>query len=993
MAQQPRSTKEFAAAARASRLVSDEQLIEAVEHLRPHGGRRRGVPVQLTAEDLGQELVARGILSPWQLEQLVAGKPERVWLGKCRLISLLARGGMSELYLARHVGMNRNVVVKVLPADRSHEGSHRERFIAEAQAAARLDHPNIIRVFAFDRDEVQGLYYMVFEFVAGMDLHQRVMRDGPLPCETAADYMAQAADGLAHAHLRGVIHRDIKPGNLLVDEAGKVRILDLGLARQRSRANSITLEYDDKILGTVDYLAPEQAMDSHKVDPRADLYSLGCTLFFVVTGVPPFRAGAMTERLLQHAYEPAPLLTDLRPDVPDALVQVCLRLMSKRPGDRYKDAKQAAFALRACFPRLAQNTADEPVFEAGVNESEEATRIGSQGDVLAWDAAADRPDTPGPGDTLRLKEGATRIGPNGSTVIRGMSEITPADDPEMERPESGMALAGMSGVIVPKPKSRTKAENEAAKPPKPPKLPHDAIELPPPSGPRNAAPTVVDCEPLFSDADPSQPDSVVRPADSAETVSLLRPRSGEADETGAAAVRPGSRSATTGSQPPKPNPNRPDPNKTDLPKVPPAAKTPPPQQMTAAAAWLVPIDADADSSTVLKPKPSDWPPPTAEEEPSVPANAGDFVLETAQPAALVSEEEEISGIILPPTTEGTWRTGSDSEGTIDDLPLGALCAQFSEGASPAPPSTSASALPPTAAPSPVPRSPSKRVPPPATPKSAVAMRSPYHGNPDDAASSDSLRVAPADGPHRSASADSPHRSAIADTPRGPAASADTVRNPGESRTGGRHGSEPPRPRTSAPNLSAGEGEGRSRGASTGEGESRRRSEVPTPPAVRGPTRSSGQATEATQAAPVRTPAPRVEVGTAVGRRSRPPEAASAAPAAKAKAEPQPRGLHGTAPAATSSAPAVAPHTQTAAQPAPHPTAHADPHRSAERRRWIALVVACSLLSGVLGYVLGLSRATSSRAAHAEEGAPARRAGFVDPSVRWVPNHAKDPAGK
>src|SRR5262249_49419041 len=228
---------------------------------------------------IADALVDRSLLTRWQADKLLQGKHKGFFLGKYRLLSHLGSGGMSAVYLAEHVLMRRRVAIKVLPKGRVNDSSYLERFHREAQAVAALDHRNIVR--AYDVDQEDDLHFLVMEYVPGTSLHDLVVRNGTLDFVSAAEYMRQAAEGLHHAHRIGMVHRDIKPGNLLLDEKGTVKLLDLGLARffDDKEENSLTVKHDEKVLGTADYLSPEQALDSHKVDIRSDVYSLGCTLY------------------------------------------------------------------------------------------------------------------------------------------------------------------------------------------------------------------------------------------------------------------------------------------------------------------------------------------------------------------------------------------------------------------------------------------------------------------------------------------------------------------------------------------------------------------------------------------------------------------------------------------------------------------------------------------------------------------------------------------
>ena len=205
--------------------------------------------------------------------------------------------------------------IKVLPKARVKDATYLARFQLEAKAIASLNHPNI--VLAYDIDNEDDVHYIVMEYVDGLDLQALVKRDGPLDPSTAADWIAQAARGLEHAHSKGVIHRDVKPANLLIDQDGVIRLLDMGLALVTAGdEESLTVANNENVLGTADYLAPEQALNSHTVDHRADIYGLGCTLYFLLTGKPPFSDGTLAQRIAKHQTEMPTSIRKVRPDVP-----------------------------------------------------------------------------------------------------------------------------------------------------------------------------------------------------------------------------------------------------------------------------------------------------------------------------------------------------------------------------------------------------------------------------------------------------------------------------------------------------------------------------------------------------------------------------------------------------------------------------------------------------------------------------------------------------
>jgi serine/threonine protein kinase len=185
------------------------------------------------------------------------------------------------------------------------------------------------------------------EFIDGRDLQQMVKKGGRLEYATAADYIRQAAEGLGHAHANGLIHRDVKPANLLVDQKNVIKVLDLGLARFTDEVlASLTVQYDENVLGTADYLAPEQAIDSHGADARADIYSLGCAFYFLLTGHPPFPDGTLPQRLMAHQKQQPPSIAKERPDAPADLVEICMKMMAKKPADRYQSMNDVAHALQ-----------------------------------------------------------------------------------------------------------------------------------------------------------------------------------------------------------------------------------------------------------------------------------------------------------------------------------------------------------------------------------------------------------------------------------------------------------------------------------------------------------------------------------------------------------------------------------------------------------------------------------------------------------------------
>ncbi len=323
---------------RRSGLVEKDRLQSVIAAVKRRAAS--GSPVEVDA--VIQSLVEADLVTRWQCDRVLEGRYRGFFLGKYKLLDHLGSGGMSKVYLAEHVLLQRRVAIKVLPHERVKDASYLARFQREAQAAAALDHPNIVR--AYDVDHDGDFHYLVMEFIEGRDLQRIVHDDGPLKYTVAAEYIRQAALGLAHAHQAGLIHRDIKPANLLVDGNNTVKLLDLGLARFTGGEEkaSLTLSRDENVLGTADYLAPEQARDSHRVDLRADIYSLGCSLYYLLTGRPPFAEGTLPQRLMAHQRQEPPSIYDRRPDAPPELVDICLRMMAKKPAKRYQSAEEVA---------------------------------------------------------------------------------------------------------------------------------------------------------------------------------------------------------------------------------------------------------------------------------------------------------------------------------------------------------------------------------------------------------------------------------------------------------------------------------------------------------------------------------------------------------------------------------------------------------------------------------------------------------------------------
>ena len=392
---------------------------------------------------LAERLVEAELLTRWQADKLLEGRHKGFFVGKYKLLGHLGTGGMSSVYLAEHLLMHRRVAIKVLPKGRVDDtsSSYLERFHREARAVAALDHANIVQ--AYDIDNEGDTHYIVMEYVEGSDLNVTVRETGPLAYVDAARYIYQAARGLGHAHAAGFIHRDVKPANLLVDSKGAVKILDLGLARFTAEDDqaSLTVAYDENVLGTADYLAPEQAIDSHAVDARADIYSLGCTFYFLLTGHPPFPDGTLPQRLMAHQKDPPPDIRKDRPDAPPDLVEICLRMMAKKAADRFQSAGEVAAALGQWLK--SQNAAGDS------SSTEGPSSLGGSGPVLvgaAVQVAESMAASDGGSSRLRRARAIGDIDSRGPSTAKPLERGVAAPLPRAQRLEAAPGRAPISAA-------------------------------------------------------------------------------------------------------------------------------------------------------------------------------------------------------------------------------------------------------------------------------------------------------------------------------------------------------------------------------------------------------------------------------------------------------------------------------------------------------------------------------------------------------------------
>jgi serine/threonine protein kinase len=334
----PSSVVEFLELAGKSQVLEKRQIDTYISQV-------AALPNQPTSpKELARTMVRDGMLTTLQAGLLLRGKWKNFFIsGKYKLMEHLGTGGMGSVYMCEHVMMRRRVALKVLPTDRVHDPVTLERFFSEARAVASLDHRNIVR--AYDIDNENDMHFLVLEYVDGSSLQHIVSKFGPMPINRAVNCIRQAADGLQHAHEAGLVHRDVKPANLLLDRLGTIKILDLGLARFFDDDPAVHQQNDANVLGTADYVAPEQAIDCTAVDIRGDIYSLGVTFYFLLTGRSPYKDGSVSQKLMWHQISKPTPITEYRPDVPRKLAAIIEKMIEKDPANRYQTPEELYVAL------------------------------------------------------------------------------------------------------------------------------------------------------------------------------------------------------------------------------------------------------------------------------------------------------------------------------------------------------------------------------------------------------------------------------------------------------------------------------------------------------------------------------------------------------------------------------------------------------------------------------------------------------------------------
>ncbi len=336
------STSDFLLALAASGLLTDQQI----------NGLKGWVQLQQPDSNaIAAELNKRGWLTGYQIREIYRGRGKGLNVGPYRVVDLLGEGGMGRVFRAVHTRLGRDVALKVIRREKLANPLTVRRFRQEIRAVAQLAHPNV--VMAFDADEAGGDHFLAMEFVDGSDLTKLVRDFGPMPIPVACDYIRQAALGLHHAYERGMVHRDVKPSNIIAGKTGQVKILDLGLAmlNEASASESATrMTQEGFVIGTPDFLAPEQARNPQQVDTRADIYALGTTLYYLLTGKTPYEGANPTEKLLKHISDPPPSLLSQMPAAPPHLDALIQWMTAKDPRHRPQTPLEVAHALLPYCP-------------------------------------------------------------------------------------------------------------------------------------------------------------------------------------------------------------------------------------------------------------------------------------------------------------------------------------------------------------------------------------------------------------------------------------------------------------------------------------------------------------------------------------------------------------------------------------------------------------------------------------------------------------------
>lgn len=424
----------FRDSARVSGLLTKEQIAEAIAALASQEDESPTPIETISDEDLAAKLVEMETLTPYQASQLQSGRT-KLNLGPYTITDWIGQGGMGQVFKAVHTMMGRECAIKVLPLAKATPDAI-ENFTREIRTQAQLDHTNLVR--AYDAGHDGNVHYLVTEFVPGTDLRQLVRRQGPLTMQQAANVTVQSALGLDYAHERGLIHRDVKPGNILVTPGGVAKVSDLGLAGFIHEAE------DDpragKIVGTADYLSPEQIQDPATITSVSDIYSLGCTLYYAISGKVPYPGGTTTDKARRHCEETPWHPRRFNPEISEEFVEIIADMMEKDPGSRIQTAAEVASRLEpwaqesAPLPsqQLTKSPWMPPPLPTGVDDEEDLadTQFGS--DVFEDSRS---------GSSSQVSQGTSPVA-SGSQETSRMRSVTPPPLAQSKRRRTSRAKAG-----------------------------------------------------------------------------------------------------------------------------------------------------------------------------------------------------------------------------------------------------------------------------------------------------------------------------------------------------------------------------------------------------------------------------------------------------------------------------------------------------------------------------------------------------------------------
>ncbi len=405
-----------------------------------------------SALNFAEILTRYGKLTQMQATAAYQGKAQGLILGDYVIMTQIGKGGMGQVYKARHRRMNRLVALKVLPPAATVSDTAVRRFRREVEMAARLTHPNIVT--AYDANEHQGVHYLVMELVEGDNLSTAVKKNGVFSVNRALDVVIQAAEGLAYAHDMGIVHRDIKPSNLLIDKHGTVKILDLGLARvdhndQADEDARDSLTQTNQVLGTVDFMSPEQSLNAREADHRADIYSLGCTFFRLLTGKNVYFGSTVIEKIVAHREKPVPSLREMRPDVSPELDAAFQRMLVKDPKKRTQSMRHVVADMQACLSALVPA---EPAPGTLKDDSKLTSDSGSHGSATGQSRQSvttpDQPLEPVEGSTIKPAEQPQPTEQEDLSINPPSAASEPLVPPEPPKTRMGVVIGLASALAL-----------------------------------------------------------------------------------------------------------------------------------------------------------------------------------------------------------------------------------------------------------------------------------------------------------------------------------------------------------------------------------------------------------------------------------------------------------------------------------------------------------------------------------------------------------------